>query len=84
MAVNKRKAAGRGKGVSKPASAQRAAHKEKTVPSTGFISDLDCYLFGAGTHYDIYQKLGAIPRPTKGKKASISASGPLTPRRFTW
>ena len=30
--------------------------------TTGFISGLDCYLFGAGTHYDIYQKLGAHPK----------------------
>ena len=35
--------------------------------ATGFISDLDCYLFGAGTHYDIYQKLGAHPKTYKGK-----------------
>lgn len=31
------------------------------------ISELDCYLFGAGTHYDIYQKLGAHPMTFKGK-----------------
>ena len=24
-----------------------------------FISEADCYLFGQGTHYDIYKKLGA-------------------------
>ncbi len=24
-----------------------------------FISDMDMYLFGMGTHYDIYKKLGA-------------------------
>ena len=24
-----------------------------------FISDMDMYLFGTGTHYDIYKKLGA-------------------------
>ena len=34
---------------------------------TGMISELDCYLFGAGTHYDIYQKLGAHPMTFKGK-----------------
>ena len=27
---------------------------EKT---TGFITDTDCYLFGEGTHYEIYRKL---------------------------
>lgn len=25
----------------------------------GFITELDCYLFGRGTHYEIYKKLGA-------------------------
>ena len=28
---------------------------------TVFISQDDCYLFGTGTHYDIYKKLGAHP-----------------------
>ena len=45
-----------------------AASSKKKASSTGFISDLDCYLFGAGTHYDIYQKLGAHPRTYKGKE----------------
>ena len=27
----------------------------------GFIQDWDCYLFGQGTHYEIYKKLGAHP-----------------------
>lgn len=27
--------------------------------STQFITDVDCYLFGNGTHYEIYKKLGA-------------------------
>lgn len=27
--------------------------------TTVFISDVDQYLFGQGTHYDIYKKLGA-------------------------
>ena len=37
---------------------------EKT---TGFITDTDCYLFGAGTHYEIYRKLGAHPARLDGK-----------------
>ena len=45
-----------------------AASSKKKASATGFISDLDCYLFGAGTHYDIYQKLGAHPRTYKGKE----------------
>ncbi len=32
-----------------------------------FISPSDCYLFGQGTHYDIYKKLGAHPSTEKGK-----------------
>jgi 1,4-alpha-glucan branching enzyme len=33
-----------------------------------FISEDDEYLFGQGTHYDIYEKLGAHPSEEKGKK----------------
>ncbi len=32
------------------------------------ISDLDIYLFGHGTHYEIYKKLGAHPETENGKK----------------
>ena len=35
-----------------------------------FISDADCYLFGQGTHYDIYKKLGAHIT-TKGGKQGV-------------
>ena len=31
------------------------------MPDTRFITDLDQYLFGQGTHYDLYNKLGAHP-----------------------
>ena len=34
---------------------------------TGFISELDRYLFGAGTHYEIFEKLGAHPKNYKGE-----------------
>jgi 1,4-alpha-glucan branching enzyme len=34
----------------------------------GFITQDDCYLFGQGTHYEIYKKLGAHPRVWKRKK----------------
>ena len=27
----------------------------------GFITEVDRYLFGNGTHYEIYEKLGAHP-----------------------
>ncbi len=36
--------------------------------TTGFITDTDCYLFGEGTHYEIYEKLGAHPAVLNGKK----------------
>ena len=42
-------------------------------PGQVFISDADCYLFGQGTHYDIYQKLGAHPSIEKGKKGTFFA-----------
>ena len=34
------------------------------------FSDLDQYLFGQGTHYDIYKKLGAHPT-TVGKRDGV-------------
>ena len=34
---------------------------KKKQKGTGFITDMDCYLFGKGTHYEIYEKLGAHP-----------------------
>ncbi len=36
--------------------------------TTGFITETDCYLFGEGTHYNIYEKLGAHPTTRRGKK----------------
>ena len=38
------------------------------MSSLGFISDVDCYLFGHGTHYSIYEKLGAHPATIDGKE----------------
>ncbi len=38
-----------------------------------FISEDDQYLFGQGTHYDIYKKLGAHPVTHKGKKGVFFA-----------
>ena len=31
------------------------------MPDTRFITEFDQYLFGQGTHYDLYNKLGAHP-----------------------
>ncbi len=36
--------------------------------TTGFITETDCYLFGEGTHYEIYEKLGAHPTKIGGKQ----------------
>ena len=45
------------------------AGKEKKIQAgTGIITDVDRYLFGNGTHYEIYDKLGAHPMTYKGKK----------------
>lgn len=39
-----------------------------TVPADlGIISEMDRYLFGNGTHYEIYNKLGAHPMTLNGK-----------------
>ena len=38
-----------------------------------FISEADEYLFGQGTHYDIYEKLGAHPSEENGKKGYFFA-----------
>ena len=48
--------------------AAKSTPSKKASANTGLISDLDCYLFGAGTHYEIYKKLGAHPMTYKGKK----------------
>ena len=40
----------------------------KNVENTVFISEADQYIFGQGTHYDIYKKLGAHPCTKDGKK----------------
>ena len=32
----------------------------------GVITETDCYLFGQGTHYEIYKKLGAHPMTRDG------------------
>ncbi len=37
----------------------KKAKKDAIQGERVFISDTDCYLFGQGTHYDIYKKLGA-------------------------
>ena len=54
-----------------------AAKKEKKVKDTEvsqvFISEADQYVFGQGTHYDIYKKLGAHPSVENGEKGMFFA-----------
>ena len=47
---------------------RRSARKAvpQTEPGQVFVSADDCYLFGQGTHYDIYKKLGAHPSVENG------------------
>ena len=64
--------------VKKPAAAKTAAKKStakksvKTVtkdkPADYRIGELDQYLFGQGTHYEIYKKMGAHEAVMNGKK----------------
>lgn len=39
------------------------------MPDTRFITEFDQYLFGQGTHYDLYNKLGAHPMTVDGEEA---------------
>ena len=40
----------------------------KVIPiGTNFITEMDRYLFGQGTHYNIYEKLGAHPKNYQGQ-----------------
>ena len=54
-----------------------AAKKENKVKETEvsqvFISEADQYVFGQGTHYDIYKKLGAHPSVENGEKGMFFA-----------
>ena len=46
---------------------------EKVEENRVFISEADQYVFGQGTHYDIYKKLGAHPSVEKGVKGMFFA-----------
>ncbi len=56
--------------MSKQTTAKKPAAKKKSVvpavDSRNYISADDCYLFGQGTHYEIYKKLGAHPFTENG------------------
>jgi 1,4-alpha-glucan branching enzyme len=63
--------------TAKAVTGSTAEAKKKTGTAAAskkvFISDMDCYLFGQGTHYDIYRKLGAHPSEEKGQKGYFFA-----------
>ena len=44
-----------------------------TIEKRVFVSETDAYLFGNGTHYDIYRKLGAHPSVENGEKGYFFA-----------
>ena len=46
-------------------SADQPEEKKKNTP---FITEYDMFLFGNGTHYDIYNKLGSHPVKKDGKE----------------
>ena len=46
------------------------AENTRKETETGFITELDQYLFGMGTHYDIFKKLGAHPTKQQGKQGT--------------
>lgn len=46
------------------------------------FTELDQYLFGQGTHYDIYRKLGAHPVKQGKKKVFILQYGHLMRKLF--
>lgn len=46
------------------------------------FTDLDQYLFGQGTNYEVYKKLGAHPTTYRRKKAYILRSGHQMPSQY--
>ncbi len=54
-------------GRTKKSQPPKAATRKKEEP---FITQLDQYLFGTGTHYEIFKKLGAHPTEQGGKKGT--------------
>ncbi len=47
--------------------------KKKKPAGIGFITEMDRYLFGNGTHYEIYRKLGAHKQTLDGKSGMYFA-----------
>ena len=55
---------------------KKTVKKEVQKPEENqvFISEADQYVFGQGTHYDIYKKLGAHPSVENGVKGMFFCS----------
>ena len=47
--------------------------RSKKELGIGFITETDRYLFGEGTHYEIYDKLGAHPKTYRRKEGMYFA-----------
>ena len=54
-----------------------AGREENHMGNKLAITKDDCYLFGEGTHYEIYEKLGAHITEVDGKKERILQYGLL-------
>ena len=52
------------------------------MPDTRFITEFDQYLFGQGTHYDLYNKLGAHPMTVDGEEGVYFAVWARMRQRF--
>ncbi len=52
---------------------ERSKKTQKKSVGMGFITDMDRHLYGQGTHYNIYEKLGAHPQTYRGKKGMYFA-----------
>jgi len=47
--------------------------RSKKEVGTGFLTQMDRYLYGEGTHYEIYEKMGAHPKTYRGKEGMYFA-----------
>ena len=60
MGETKKQKSGKSKNR-KQEQAQRMEKVQAEERPACFVTEMDQYLFGQGTHYDIFQKLGAHP-----------------------
>ena len=65
---------------------KKTVKKEVQKPEENqvFISEADQYVFGQGTHYDIYKKLGAHPAEVNGEKGVYLQYGRPMPKTYAW